>query len=139
MRRFGRPPVSRMEPKYSQQNEVREALSNWAFRQKSFRDAARKLNCSYKSLGNYRHGARWIPDDIVKKFGFDPQVFKNRLNAEYETRIYSGRSVMRQRGAVVSAAIHFVQSFSDPEKLPMRLELRGELIRAVETYIHGSV
>jgi hypothetical protein len=133
-----RPPISMEEHRYPQQLKVTHALSEWALQQKSLEDAAKKLGCSYRMLSNYRHGQRWIPDDIVERMGFDPNKCRRELAAarNQQKTVYRMRASRRSR--IVNAAVDFYDTFQAGSQAERRIECRVRLFTAIANYLEGQ-
>jgi hypothetical protein len=138
MKRQGRPPISRIEPRFPEQREIADALTIWCLGQPSLRVAAKKLGITYKALSNYRSLQRWIPDGIVKFLGFTPNVARDRLSMAQQLRISNSRVQMLRRNQVIRAAINYARTFQESGRIGKRLTCRESLLEIVGLYQAGQ-
>jgi hypothetical protein len=133
MARIGRKPTSNLPARYWEQAEVRKTLNDYALASDSLQAAADKLGCTYRELSNYRHGIRWIPDNIVKKLGFDSKSYRRVMRVGQSNHVRGIEKAIRTSN-VVRAAAKFAETFRNDRLLDRRLQYRAELFTAVEMY-----
>jgi hypothetical protein len=130
----GRPSISMKSSKYPEQADVRLALNDFTFSHKTQYAAAKVLGCTFRELSNWRHGVRWIPDHIVKRFGFNPEVFRSDLQLRKEMQFECGAVKRIGGNEVVRAARQFVKIMRSDCKSKKHMASWRTLVATVESY-----